>query len=1016
MQTKFMSIPSCLKRKSRAGFSIIEGIIALAIISIVIFATYSSYYKQESSAKRLARNNICELHNKKIFSLLSSKKLDDTVAEDFLSPEIMTGVLATNTAVFLIPASPTTAAALKSRFEDVLGPGDKDLYQKRPAETIETLNMKNNGTESRMPLLSNTHMGYLADLYNNGFKLVDGYKDLPLPLIPALEDPANGAAIGSLNQRYKTITKINLSLYRMADKVGVPDVVPYFPMPASQYPEKIGAGTAVTKFFPYSKNRVVMAQFPSWMREDLGIKVKLQTRVTDFTTNELIQDCENFSEFEYPNKLQNLTDFIDFDAFTYVGTGSATAFDPNQVKQTTTTKSSSKSQMGITDLDPLAPIFTNINIANPALGRDRNLCSQTGTVINNFYIKFRISNINKYPGTIPICIDTSAQWLAGEAARGWCPKSGYNYADRSHVEINYDWKPGDLGWVPCESLKFCGQAPDKVEVKKDSATNTLEYQYHYAIAADNNASRNRLWGCELKYMAATVDVAGNLSYPSNAKPNLGTDPAILNSFVSKLNPEPIKEINPKIYFKPPPCFLCACKPCKKKKGGFFGAIFAIILFIVLVIVTGGAAIFIASGYLTATLGVLAAMCGVGNLGCESSNLSMFSLSSPTGDQFTSCTDNFTSHCKCGTKCNKKRVPGPKWSDTLSGVIAPVLVNPVLCPLATLTRALGPQSTVVSMKLTYKTQVTAGEAATLLADTATYAPVLSSPNAFYVLRSIDVDGNWQPGVVENRDEVIWQEFDRSTGVYCVSRNTCSNGQWIQSRENYEKPDGTISGLVPVEGCFKVKTAHSIDWAQNLATYEMQDKPLPKIPICLEVDYPPGVFNLHGDTLKGYADLTHECADVKPENNTAPYPYPKPDFTNAKRRIVGTQQVGTCAAAVTYQSASGASVTVTPATAQGISNGVDSCYNNNSGGVIQKKNQLIKTGYLFNLLINKCQALPANYDASCFGFQCWTMCIPPTNLPVGPMNDQEQMYYENYTSGHRELQFCNGMDRNSFDIIK
>lgn len=1029
MQTKFMSMDSCLNRKSHKGFSVLEGLIALAIISIVMLATYSSYYKLESSSKRLARNNICELHNKKIFSIISSKKLDSLVTNDFLNPELIDGYLASGgslgSPVFVAPTTSSIAvsaaavAALKKRFEDVLPAGDMDLYKKRGPEAVGTLNIKFNGTESRMPLLANSTMGYLADHYNNGFKQADGLKDLPTDLIPPLEDTVNTTAVGSLNQRYKSTTKMKLSLYRIADKATQADETPYFPMPANQYPEKVG--TAVTKYFPYSFNQVIMAQFPPWMREDLGIKVDLRTQVTDFMTNEVIQNCDNFSNYEYPIKIQNTIDFADFDAVYYSGGGTATTFNPAQIRQSTS-KLSSKGDLGINDSHPLAPIFTNYNAQNPDLVRDRNLCSQTGTPILNFYVKFRINNLSKDPGNIPICIDTSQQWLAGEAAAGWCPMGSYTYAASSHVKIHYDWKSGDLGWVPCESLKFCNQEPDKVEVIKD-IFNTIEYRYHYAIAADNNAALNRLWGCELKYMAATVDVAGNLNYPSSARPNLGTDPAVLATFVSKLNPEPVKEILPKVYFKPPPCYLCTCKPCKKKKGGFFSFIFALIVFVVLAIATGGASLLAASGYLTASLGVLTAMCGVGQLGCQSSNSSTSVVSSPAGNQFTSCTSSNITHCTCGSTCNKKSVPGPRWIDSLTttnlnGIIA---ARPKSCPALTVGRTLGPQTTFVNLLLTYKVQASAAEAPVFLNDTATYRPVPGSPNSFYVLRSQDENGVWQPGVVQHLDEVIFQEFDRAAGTYCISRNTCVNGTWQAYTQpfSYERPDGTTvsSGPVPFEGCFKVKTAHSIEWATTTAAYELQDKPNPKAPVCLEVDFTPGVLNENGDTLKGYNELTHECADVKPINNVAPFPYPKPDFSNPKNRIVGTAKTNICAAPGTYERATGGTVTITPAAAIGITDGTNTCGGGGtgSGGKLQRTNGFQKAGYLYNLLVSKGLALPADYPAICDSLRCWTMCLPPTNMPVGPMNGEEQMYYQDYMQTDRELEFCR-MQRTHFDIIR
>ncbi len=1030
MQTKFMSIPSCLNQRTPKGFSVLEGLIALAIISIVIFATYSSYYRLESSSKRLARNNICELHNKKIFSVIGSKRLDASVDQDFISPAINSSYVSPFTAsgppLFSVPVPPAinaaAAAALKARFEDFPAAGDMKLYNLRGSYTLPTttLTILNNGIESRMPLLSNTHMGLLADMYNNGFK--NAYQDLPQALSPSFEVSGSNPAMSSFNQKYKAATKIQLSLYQIANKVVVGNLDPYFPMPASQYPEQVGGNGPVTKFFPYSKNEVIMAQFPSWMRADLGIRVNLRTEVTDLITNAAIQTCDNYSDYEYPNKIQNIIDFGDFDAIKYNGMGApgtATNFNPANLRVTTAEVSSKAQIPGISDSHPLAPIFTNYNI-DPALGRERNKCSQAGQIISNFYIKFRIKNLANDPGAIPICIDNSVQWLASEKINGWCPDGVGNFAKQSEVKINYDWQTSGGGWKPCENLKFCNQEPDKVVVVDvGDANRTLEYQYHYTVSVDNNsAAQNRLWGCELKYMAATVDVAGNLSYPSNPRPNFGTNPLTLASLASGLYPEPIKEIAPKVFFKPPPCYMCSCKKCKKKWGGFLGAIFAILIFIVLVIATGGAALYLLP-YLAGSLGVLALMCGAGNLGCSSSNSGTTAVSSPVGNQFTSCADNLPfTNCKCGARCNKVKMPGPVWVDSVEGNSTAAIANNLqnqMCAVGSIPRVLGPENTTVNMTLTYKTEIPAGQVASLPAGM--YSKVENSATAYYAMKSLDENGVLQDKVVQNQDEVVWQEFNRNTGVYCVSVNKCQAGTWVKSTQQYENTGPGPAMLTgPQEGCFKVKAAHNIDWAPNLSSYT-QDKPAAKLPAaCLEVDYTPGVFNEYGAMLKGYADLTHECAEVLPANLVSPFPFPKPNFNDNTKRFVGTASLTAPAEETTFENASNVSQTITLAAAIGISDNAMCAGSGGGSGYLKTPYKLDKKNLFMSLLVNRCEAAPEDFTSNgCDSLQNWTKCEPPINMPTGPASGTEQRYYETYTQAHRDLKFCT-MERTNFDIIR
>lgn len=998
-----MSIVTRFKFKDRSGFSILEGIVTLAILSILSTAVYSFFSNLEKSARNISKGNICELHNAKVFSNVANQKLNPNSVKDFLYPEVTT--LYNYTGVAPMPVLMRAPPMVQLRFDYFFGAGNNRLlYEILPGGDIGGFTVRNNGTMSYMPLLANNNLGYLADLYTQGgYTANAGYKVLPAVVVPAPDDATQNFYIGAMNQRYTAVTSMKLNLYQLDSRSDVADILPYFPMPPSQFPEK--SSGSVVKYFPYSLNKLVMGKFPTWMREDLGIKVSLKTEIIDFYTKAKIQDCENFSRYEYPVKIQNVVDFGDFDAATYSGAGlpggtaggvSANStfdykfnFNARSVR-VLSQKASNKTEIlspstggKMADTDPLAPIFTNYNYADPSMGRERNLCSQTGQVIPDFHIKFKVYNLDNDPGVIPICIDTSVQWLKSEVAGGgWCPRGGYSYADRSYVKINYDWKPGDLGWVPCESLNFCGQVPTSVQVVdgSDAKGKYLEYQYRYNVVADNNeAAMNRLWGCELKYKAASIDVAGNLSYPPEPKPDLtAASAATIDSLNTKLNPETIKEINPEIFFKPPPCYLCSCKKCSKGKGGFFGSFFALFVFIVLVIATGGAAYLALSGVLTTVLGVTAAICGMGGLGCETGSGGTTALTSPSGNQFTSCNDSpAPSHCKCGQTCTKKKVPAPRWSDTL---VPNGSVNPALktrCTADTLPTTLGPETTAVNVTRSYKVQMTAAEAAPLTVGAdPQYVKVPGSVDNYYVMYNYNEDGTKDYRVVDSTDEVVWQEFDSSRGVYCTMRSVCNNGTWQRSSQpytTYAANGDETSGSAAPEGCFKVKTAWSIDWDNKTL-----DKPSPKAAQCIEIDFPTGVFNETSDTLKGSTDLQFECTDV-----TSARTYVDPTGRPASTRIVGTLVPNVCVAPSTYTNASNSDVTVYLAAppAQDIYDTVT----DSDGNTTQV-------------------------------FRCHAQCVPPINLPQGPLSGEEQRYYQNYSAGSDpNLGFCR-TDKTSFDSIK
>jgi hypothetical protein len=784
--------------KSKRGMTLVELVISLAALLTVSALILPGFSRQIQSLHDLSGGGVCEGHLASAFAKIQQQKIDPANARDFLSPDFPAANQAPQPALRV----PTI---LHDRFNrlNLTTSADKVLYKNRPGKTLESVNFANDGIELYTPLLANNFMGYLGDLYSKDFK--DGFRALPAELRPDFSKDV-----------LEFSGEIKLDLYRLEDGELQPSLSRFWPRPKNQFEQP-------TIFQPVSQKRIVVAEFPSFIKDDLGFRVTVRGVVRD-KFGRVVSTCVASRPYSYPFDFHAAMSFVeDFNVVRFKGSSQEITDRTSQLSN----KGSISKNFDQTTWNWLEPIFTNLAV-NPNDGRDRELCSQKGTDFS-FEARLRVLNYAREPGMIPMCLDNSYQWLKSEISKGgWCPQT--NITGQSHLRINYSQSEVRDGWVPCEYLRFCNQAPNQVTVTKGTSGSGVpftEYRYRYDVKADDNASLNRLWGCELSYKMAAIDTAGNLIYPPGAKPAIGSD---WLGGDDKVNLAQIRSVNPKIYLKPPPCYTCDCKPCKKGKGGFLGSLFKILIFIVLVVITGGA--YAAAYFVTSMVfGFASVACLLGGIGCEQDKYASASPLSSAG-KYRSCDDR-NWNCKCGHRCTKRRPPGPRWADTLSGdgdddQLLNNLVDKRCQPAE---RPLDLDGVRFTAKLQYK--------------------------------SYDgVDMSQEP--VEHFDEVLWQEFMPTPGKYCVAHFRCENKEWKPMKESFIDPNTGAQSIGNLSGCFDVKVAYDIQWGTG------PNKPQRGKPSCLEVNFNRGPFNDSGEGLKGYNDLDYECfRDTKDQNITPAY---------------------------------------------------------------------------------------------------------------------------------------------------
>ncbi len=449
-------------------------------------------------------------------------------------------------------------------------------------------------------------------------------------------------------------------------------------------------------------------------------------------------------------------------------------------------------------------IFSNVS-ANPADGfNDRPICSQDSSVSQKFKIRLKFLNLSKEPGAIPMCLDTSGipggdYGLTNSDGSDyvWCQGDVSGGAQVTIVSPkNHGASPGQQGWVPCEKLNLCHQAPDKVEVIGNS--DTLEYDYTYSFANDNNGSGSRLWGCQMNLETAILDPVGNLTFITPSAATINTGDVQLGA-----NRVSMSSVSPYIFFKPPPCYVCQCKNCKGggSPGGFLGILLALIAIVVVVVFApellpnfsdiwgaiaetfsnlGGAysaasATAIATGVIAGTGIALTATCiiqstGVTNGGVCSTGGSKNNFSGPG---YNTCRDS-DYNCSCGHTCQKVVPPDPYGGTYDSNATPP---KNAFCEYTT--RA-GTNSAGYSWIVQIGLHDTVGGG---------------------------VDKKQTATIGQT---AIYHMIDTVSGYYCISQNICSwdgatqSGVW-KIATGSSNPNDPMSNQA-LEGCAKLKVGH------------------------------------------------------------------------------------------------------------------------------------------------------------------------------------------------------------------
>ncbi len=817
------------------GISVIEGLACLAILAIMVLSLVPMFTSQMSVIKLASSSGLCRSYLSNIVARIDKLKVDPSGTRGIISPVGNFGSTYANPSVPLpilkIPS------LLSSRFSKY---GATALYVTNPSASLfgGTFTVTNNGITNYTPLLLDGPLASLADLYN--FSGYAAEAAVPTTLHPS-----------GIPSNYTASFRMKLEPFSLNDGSAYSPTAgtKFWPRPRNS----LRSGVPTTE--PYTDGNFLISQFPGWMTEDHGIRVYLTGTLTDAVTG-AVETCDHKKEYSYAQDLHNAMDFTsDFKILNLNGITKTEnnirliaegEFPLNNRTRDLSNKNSTLfagSWSAGQGLRPdLRTIFTNLahnqstgledsSGASDAgnNGRQRPMCSQNHTTpyLNGFYLKFRVYDLlTKEPGAVPLCMDTSNQWLQGEVANGgWCMNNhkGDGAGGNSSVRIIYDWKPRQTGWVPCEQLSFCGEKPDAVNtVTGNDGRPYFEYQFQYdGIIANTNpagSKHQRLWGCELKFAIAAVDPAGNLVYPPQ-KQILTPTPGIESV------PPRIKEVVPKVYFKPPPCYACDCNRCPKKKGK--GGILGNSFFRAFTVAIGSYLLYSTGGALGLIAGSLGGACISGGLGCESGSTTSYTA----GTRYTSCNGKVDDGCTCGYNCQRRDPPGPNWSDTLS--VADNETDILNCDPTTIPVSKG--STTFNVKLAGKT--------------------LSGTMASYDMKSQIAHGT----------EVAWKQFFPQTGKLCTANFICMNGVWEDGAQfgSYSQPNGKPLGKGDLNNCFEVRTAYKPTWSTNPVTAEFK-KPDKGVPQCLEVNFNKIPFN---DTYYSTAPDTLWSSTVAGNDTTA-----------------------------------------------------------------------------------------------------------------------------------------------------
>jgi len=842
--------------RTRAGFGLVEGLIAIAIVAIGMFFAIPEFHRTYQIVNNFERKGKCErafLGATSAIELTPPEYRTANVERGFFraTPRAAPNVVNRfNDLAFQIPADPVIQARFARH-------GVDRLYQTLPGGAITDGNLDFFGVRLYTPLLLAGPMGYLADLYNTGYCAAF----LPVPdfIRNLVQDPNINMSMRV--RRQNLLTK--------AIEAACP---PFFPRARNQFGRD-------TIYEPYTEVNYPIASYDPggpggnvMVSADFGFVVELHADVLG-PTGAVDSTCDVERPYSLPMDFQNVMDFL-HDLRVAKWRGYALGPDPyldmtrdpaNPVRGLVLNKKAAFDAATIN----LQTIYSNY-YTQAVTGyqlKDRPECSQRGNEVTRFTLALELRNLRKEPGVIAMCLDTSYNWLwrpaPNNVAWNWCQKTAGPPTPDATVRIIADAQsvPRSQGWVPCEDLWVCRERPVATRVTQPAA-GTIRYEYDYAVTNDRNdgGASSRLWGCEIKYGVALVDPAGNMSYVPNEP--LTQDAQVSAFTLNQAAPSAMREVNPKIYPRPAPCYTCNCKPCKGKS--LFGGFFSWLILLVLIVATGGLALF-AFPIIATVVGLGALNCLAGNMGCKKSS----NYEPPNFDAagYLSCRDQ-NQGCGCGHRCTKNKAPGPLWVDRLEGAI--------------------------------------NDDDTLLSSQCTADPVgaphtvVTATGNFKVLRAYKkpIPGGYEylPNPVEPGDEVLWEEFNSATGQYCYAIHVCVGGAagtpgtfQVQSTTFDDELGNAHNGTLA--GCYNVKTAHKIMWGDSSAAAPPQNKPNLGPPVCLETNYWPGrhAQNPSGEPLRGWGWAEYECAEDTGVEASPPAP---PLGTPANMRYVG-RALGGCA---------------------------------------------------------------------------------------------------------------------------
>jgi prepilin-type N-terminal cleavage/methylation domain-containing protein len=819
--------------QKRNGFSLIEVLVATIILVTAAMIAIPFFHNSLNIVKRFENKSKCEAIFQGALALIEAGGPERyrtpvnpvvRIRKGFWLPNSV-NISNRNQEVFQVPDDPI----VRNRFKVLLG--SEHLYTPVDASTADPATLENrNGVVLYTPLLISGPMGYLGDLYLDGY--CQNQKEVP-ELAQTIHDPNNPNV-----KIFLKVEKQNIDTGSLAG------CGKFWPRARNQQSRTSNLPTLE----PYSNGARTIANWPNWMDFDHGFLVTLRAEYPGVDPTKL-ETCEVKRSFRLPQDFQNVVDYTkDIKVLAnsaFANTGALLPNSQGPLAQDTRLLSDKKDPGVYASLPKsIQPIFTNYYRTDDGKFdlHERRQCTQDSSVIGQkFTLRLDLENLEAEPGVVPMCLDTSKNWL--ETSTGddwmWCSKNG-SVTPGSSVQIVPDKQKLKKGWVPCESLRVCGETPLAVRTKFDPipgfpGKQKLRYEWDYSFNNDTNqgAQPSKFWGCEIKYAVALVDPAGNLSYVKDTATTAARKAEMVTAGVNTptVLPNAIKEIEPHIYFRPPPCYACNCKPCK---GGLFGGFFNWILVLIVLVMFG-------------LIGL--ALCLTGTLfGCMGGDYTVPDLSNAG---YLNCQD--ASQCKCGHTCNKIKPPGPAWRD---------FIDP--------------------------TEANAKEAKSCLPEVRT---VSANGMSFNVrLANKQWTGSsyqyfMEPGqAVAHGDQVVWQQFDGAAGAICFAVHRCEDGVFKISQETYSDSTGKdVSGAMI--GCGKVKTAHQILWDKN------SDGKKPDVgpPICLEADYGKGITNPDGGPMMGYKDVNYECGnDLNPKE----YAMPPVISKNPTERVVGVIVPDTC----------------------------------------------------------------------------------------------------------------------------